>query len=116
MNLSKQNHSGFSFCSVLTDYLIAGEKAGATIFNLKLIRGISFGPESNHAIINIRSKITQRQAFDQQETAIRNKGSVSVHLLYNAIVDSLKCHSQRMYWSLNLFHSPNSPKAKHINV
>lgn len=101
---------------MLTDYLIEGEKAGATIFNLKLIRGISFGLESNHAIINIRSKITQLQAFDQQETAIRNKGSLSVHLLYTAIVDSLKCHSQHMHWSLNLLHSPSFSKAKHINV
>lgn len=85
------------------------EKAEETIFNLKLIRGISFALESNHAVINIRGKITQRQAFDQQETAIRNKGS-AIHLLHNASVDSLKCHSQHMLWSLNLFTFTKLPE------
>lgn len=102
---------------MLTDYLIEGKGWGnflKTFFYLKLIRGISFALEISHAVINIRSKITQRQAFDQQETAIRNKGSV-IHLLHNAIVDSLKCHSQHMRWSLDFF-SPNPQRPKHINV
>jgi len=82
---------------VLTDYLIEGKWLRQLfLFYLKLITGISFALEINHAVINIRSKITQRQAFDQQETAIRNKGSV-IHLLHNVIVDSLKCHSKHMH-------------------
>lgn len=101
--------------SVLTDYLIAGEKAGAAIFNLKLIMGISFALESNRAVINIGSKITQRRSFDQKETAIKNKESV-IRLLCSAIVDSLKCHSQHAQWNLNLFYIQRKFTDQCVNV